>query len=71
MVKVSVEVRSGAARFAVAVRAGSIRRATSLVRGRDRGGDYRETRPIVPEVSFVDHPAVRAGNIERPAAMAA
>jgi SSS family solute:Na+ symporter len=34
MVRVSIEVRNGAARFCVAVRAESIRRAVRLVRGR-------------------------------------
>lgn len=39
MVKVSVEVRKGASRFAVAVSAGSAQRAVSLVQGRYPGGD--------------------------------
>ena len=43
MVKVSVEVRSGAARFGVAVRAKSVRRALSLMQGRYPDRDVRVT----------------------------
>lgn len=38
MVKVSVEVRKGSSRFAVAVSAGSPERAASIVRGRYPAG---------------------------------
>ena len=41
MVKVSIEVRSGAARFEVAVRASSIQRALSMVEGWYPGGHHR------------------------------
>ena len=51
MVKVSVEVRKGASRFAVAVSAGSAQRAVSLVQGRYPGGDCRVLFPVDPENS--------------------
>jgi hypothetical protein len=54
MVKVSMEVRSGAARFDVAVQAESIQRAVSLVRGRYPKGNVRVRFPIEPESFFVD-----------------
>ena len=70
MVKVSMEVRKGASRFAVAVSAQSLQRAVSLVRGRYPGGDCRVLFPISPE-DFVAADTARAGTGERPAAMAA
>ena len=64
MVKVCVEVRSGAARFRVAVRAESIRRALSLVRERYPKGEAEVKFPIDPEGFFVEDPtASRAGLI--------
>jgi len=63
-VKVCVEVRSGAARFSVAVRAESIRRALSLVRKRYPMGETEVKFPIDPEGFFVEDPtASRAGPI--------
>ena len=49
MVKVSIEVRSGAARYEVAVRAPNIQRALSIVEGWYPGGHHRVKFPI-------DHP---------------
>jgi len=64
VVKVCVEVRSGAARFSVAVRAESIRRALSLVRERYPVGEAEVKFPIDPEGFFVEDPgASRAGPI--------
>ena len=64
MVKVCVEVRSGAARFSVAVRAASIRRALSLVRERYPMGEAEVKFPIDPEGFFVEEPGPsRAGPI--------
>ena len=54
MVKISIEVRSGAARFDVAVQAESIQRAMSLVRGRFPKGNIRVRFPIEPESFFVE-----------------
>ncbi len=60
MVNVSVEVSSGAARFKVAVRAESIRRALSLVAGQYPKGKVRVEFPIESEGFFVEDPAARA-----------
>ena len=49
MVKVSVEVRSGTARFGVGVRARSTRKALSLVGGRYPRGEVRVVFPLEPE----------------------
>jgi len=61
MVKVSIEVRNGAAHFNVAVRAQSIERAVGVVRGRYPGCAVRVKFPIDPEVFFVKEPAPRSG----------
>ena len=52
MIKVSVEVREGAARFRVAVQAESISQAVSVVKGRHPGRDVRVVFPIDPERYF-------------------
>jgi len=46
MVRVSIEVRNGAARFDVMVSAESVQRAVSLVGGRYPGRDVRVKVPI-------------------------
>jgi hypothetical protein len=56
VVKVCVEVRSGVARFKVAVRAESIRRALSLVRERYPKREAKVKCPIDPEGFFVEEP---------------
>ena len=64
MVKVCVEVHSGSARFSVAVRAESIRRALSLVRKRYPMGEAEVKFPLDPEGFFVEEPGPsRAGPI--------
>jgi hypothetical protein len=63
VVNVSIEVRNGAARFDVAVRAESLRQAVSLVAGRYPGRDCRVRFPIDPEGFFVNDPAARAGMV--------
>lgn len=58
MVKVSIEVVDGSARFEVAVCAQSIERALSLVAARYPRGQGRVTFPIEPEGFFIkDHGA--------------
>jgi hypothetical protein len=52
MIKVSMEVREGAALFRVAVQAESISRAVSIVKGRHPGRDVRVVFPIDPEGFF-------------------
>jgi hypothetical protein len=64
MVKVSVEVRSGAARFDVAVQAESIQRAVSFVRERYPEANVRLKFPIEPESFFVEDIAPQAEQIE-------
>ena len=54
MIRVAVEVRTGAARFRAAVWAESIERALSLVKDRYPGGEPRVVFPIEPEAFFVD-----------------
>ena len=73
MVKVSVEVRSGAALFPVAVRAESIRRALDLAGQRYPGADIGVRFPIEPEGFFVEDTAASAAilGFEQPGAIAA
>ena len=59
MVKVSIEVRSGAARFRVGVRAESIERAVSFVEKRFPGRNVKVSFPIEPESFFVEGSAAR------------
>jgi hypothetical protein len=56
MIKVSVEVREGAARFRVSVQAESIRRAMSIMKGRHPGRDVRVVYSIDPEKLFLHQP---------------
>ena len=73
MVKVSIEVRSGATRFCVLVQAESIERAVSLVVARYPGGDCGVKFPIDPEGYFVKDPAARTEivGLEQPDQIAA
>jgi hypothetical protein len=59
MVKISIEVRSGAARFDVAVRAENTQRAVSLVQDRYSRGSLKVRFPIGPESFFVKDPKSR------------
>jgi hypothetical protein len=61
MVKVSIEVHNGAALFEVAVRAQSIERAVSVVRGSYPGCAVRVSFPIDPESFFVKQAAPGVG----------
>ena len=53
MVKVSIEVHDGTARFAVAVLAESLQQALSIVAARHPGSVARVRFPINPEGFFV------------------
>jgi hypothetical protein len=64
VVRLSIEVRNGAARFGVAVRAESIRRALSIVGNRYPGGEVEVEFPIDPEGFFVKDPAATEGPVE-------
>jgi hypothetical protein len=68
MIKVSIEVRSKTARFAVAVQAKSIKRALSIVEARYPGSGARVKFPIDPEGFFVGYSAGvgRGGKSPRP-----
>jgi hypothetical protein len=71
MVKVSIEVHSGAARFRIGVRARSIREALSMVEGRHPRRTCRVKFPIEPDGFFVEGPTARAEIVEQPKKMAA
>jgi hypothetical protein len=73
MVKISIEVRSGAARFDVAVRAESIQRAVSFVEERYSKSSVKLRFPIEPEGFLVEDPTVLTGIVgpELPARVAA
>ena len=60
MVRVSVEVRSGTARFRVGVQAQSIRQALGIVAGRYPRGVVKVAFPIEPEGFFVREPSAPA-----------
>ena len=57
MVKVSIDVHSGTARFAVAVLAKSIQQALSIVAAQYPGSDVKIKFPINPEGFFVEDSA--------------
>ena len=57
MVKVSMEVHSGMARFAVAIKAQSIRQALSLVAARHPSSVTRVNFPLDPESFFAEDAA--------------
>ena len=60
MVKISVEIRSGTARFRVGVQAPSIREALALMGGRYPRHEVRVVFPIEPEGFFVREPSASA-----------
>ena len=64
MVRISVDVSSGAARFRVSVQARSIEEAMEIVRRQNPGKDCKVKFPINPERFLVKDPAARAGLIE-------
>lgn len=73
MVKIPIDVRNGAARFDVTVRAESIRRDVSLVRERYPGGDVGVRFPIDPRDFFMKDCTARAVTVgfDRPDGIAA
>ncbi len=66
MVKVSVQVRSGTARFGVGVKARSTRRALSMAGGRYSQGEVKVMLPIVPKGSLIGEPPAPAGMMVGP-----
>ena len=73
MVKVSIEVQSGAARFDVGVQAESIQRAVSLMQERYSKGTVKVKFPIEPERFFVEDRRARTEivGLDLPARVAA
>jgi len=61
MVRISVEVTSGAARFRVAVQAESIQRALEIVRRQNPGRDVGVVFPIEPEMFFAGDRGAEVG----------
>lgn len=66
MIRVSVEVRSGANCFRTAVWAESIERAVRLAEGDYPGSETRVLFPIEPEVFFAKAPAAEVVRPEPP-----
>jgi hypothetical protein len=69
MIKVSMEVREGAALSKATVQAESIREAVSITRGRYPGREVRIIFPIDAEYFFIEGPA--EGNGRRRLSMVA
>jgi len=65
VLRVSIEVRGGAARFRVGIQASSIQRAVSVVRGLHPASDIRVIFPIDPEGFFVEDAFAKEGLIGR------
>jgi hypothetical protein len=65
VVRVSIEVRSGAARFRVGVQASSIQRAVNVVKGLYSASDVRVIFPIDPEGFFIEDPFAKEGIVRR------
>ena len=69
MVRISVEVSSGAARFRVSVQAQSIERALEIVQRQNPGKDCKVRFPIDAEPFFVEEDnAAKVGAVRKVAA---
>ena len=69
MVRISVEVSSGAARFTVSVQAQSIERALEIVQRQNPAKDCTARFPIDAEPFFVeDYSAAKVGAVRKVAA---
>jgi hypothetical protein len=68
MVRISIQVSSGAARFRVMVQAESIERALEIVKRQNPGKECRVTFPIDPETFFVGDPAAKVEAVKEVAA---
>jgi hypothetical protein len=64
MIRISVQVSSGATRFRVAVEAESIERALEIAERLNPGKACEVTFPIDPERFFVKDPAASEGLVE-------
>jgi hypothetical protein len=65
VIKVSVEVSRGAARYRVAVQAESIKRALEIVEGQNSSCAARVVFPIEPEEFFVGDASVITESLDR------
>ena len=65
MVRVTVDIESGTARYRVAVQAESIQRALELVERMEPGSEFRVAFPIDPDTFFVKDHAAEIGPVER------
>jgi hypothetical protein len=70
MVRISIQVSSGAARFRVMVQAECIERALAIAERHNPGKECRVTFPIDPETFFVEDLAAAAELIEIPESVA-
>jgi hypothetical protein len=68
MVRISVQVSSGAARFRVMVQAESIERALEIAKKHNPGKECRVTFPIDPESFFAGDPVAKIEAVEEAAA---
>jgi hypothetical protein len=68
MVRISVEVKSGAARFRVMVQAESIERALEIARRHNPNKECRVTFPLDSETFFVEDPVAKVEAVEEAAA---
>ena len=68
MIRISVVLTRGPARYRVAVKAQSIRRALEIVEGNNHGGQARVAFPIDPEAFFVRDASAIDGLVDREAA---
>ena len=63
MIRISVHVGSGAARFGVTTQAESIERALEIVERQNPGKECEVAFPIDPETFFVDDSAATVGQL--------
>jgi hypothetical protein len=68
VIRISVEVARGAARYRVAVQAQSIERALEILEGQNPGCQAKVAFPIDPEAFFVRDAAAIAGPVDQEAA---
>ncbi len=63
MIRISIKVSSGAARFRVAIQAESIERALEIVARQNPGKECEVTFPIDPETFFVEDSVATVGQL--------
>jgi len=63
MIRISVQVSSGTARFGVAIQAESIERALKIVARQNPGKECEVTFPIDPETFFVEDAVAAVGQL--------